>query len=101
MRRCLSENILLRLAAGDGSTTQRAHLDECPSCTKRYEHLAQHLAVVEKILQGPPPAVRHLTVSSSRFVYRYTLPLAVAAAVLLVLGWGWLSLQKQERSTVT
>ena len=101
MRRCLSENILLRLVAGGGSAIQRTHLKECPSCTKRYEHLTQHLAAVEHILQEPPPATRYGTVSSPRFVYRYKIPLAVAATVLLVLGWGWLSLQKQERVTVT
>lgn len=101
MRRCLSENILLRLAAGDGSATQRAHLEECPSCTRRYEHLTQHLAVVEQVLREPPPAARHLTVTSPRVVYRYTLPLAVAVAVLLMLGWGRFWSQKPERSTAT
>jgi len=101
MRRCLSENILLRLAAGDGSTTQRAHLEACPPCTRRYEDLAQHLTVVEQILRAPPPATRYVTVSSPRFVYRYTLPLAVAVAVLLILGWGRFWLQKPERGTTT
>ena len=49
MKRCLSDKVLMRLQAGDGSTKQRAHLSVCGACGDRYRSLDRELETVRHV----------------------------------------------------
>ena len=50
MKRCLSDKVLMRLQAGDGSAEQRAHLSVCGACGDRYRSLDRELETVRHVL---------------------------------------------------
>jgi len=79
MERCLSENTLVLLHSGEGSETDRAHLESCLSCARRYRRLSNQLSTIVAVLKQspPPPAPRY------RFAYsRLGWSLAAAAMAL-------------------
>ncbi|HVO26614.1 MAG TPA: hypothetical protein VMW56_23635 [Candidatus Margulisiibacteriota bacterium] len=80
MKRCLNEQTLLQLAAGDGTAGQRQHLRLCADCAERYDSLAEDLDTLRHILTAPPPP-RPATYANP-FRVRW-IPVAAAAAALL------------------
>ncbi len=88
MRRCLSEKTLVLLHSGEGAANDRAHLECCLSCARRYRQLSSELGEIVTALKQPAPA------SSARRRFTYSgLPysglrwsLAAAAIVLAFVG---------------
>ena len=58
MKRCLSEKSLVLLHSGEGSASDRAHLEGCLSCTRRYRQLCSDLGEIVAALKQPAPALR-------------------------------------------
>ena len=56
MKICLSEKTLLLLHDGVGSIAERAHLESCLNCARRYRLLVDDIKEVVTILKQPPPA---------------------------------------------
>jgi hypothetical protein len=82
MSRCLRDQTLLWLSEGEGTRAQRAHLEACAACTRRYQRLVGDLKVLRRVLQEAPPlpAMRQ---RPRTFRARW---LPVAAALTLVLA---------------
>ena len=83
MRRCLSEKTLVLLHSGEGAANDRAHLEGCLSCTRRYRQLSSDLGEIVTALKQPAPASnvqRRFTYSGLRW------SLAAAAIVLAFVG---------------
>ena len=55
MKNCLSERTLLLLHDGEGSVAERAHLESCLNCARRYRLLVDDIKEVVTILKQPPP----------------------------------------------
>jgi hypothetical protein len=55
MKNCLSEKTLLLLHDGEGSLAERAHLESCLNCARRYRLLVDDIKEVVTILKQPPP----------------------------------------------
>jgi len=83
MKNCLSEKALLLLHDGEGSVAERAHLESCLNCARRYRLLADEIKEVVTILRQPPPPhpPRRLLVDSW---VRWSLAAALVAASFLV-----------------
>ena len=56
MKNCLSERTLLLVHDGEGSVAERAHLESCLNCARRYRLLVDDIKEVVTILKQPPPA---------------------------------------------
>src|SRR5262245_44318905 len=82
MKNCLSEKALLLLHDGEGSVAERAHLESCLNCARRYRLLADEIKEVVTILRQPPPPhpPRRLLVDSW---VRWSLAAALVAASFL------------------
>lgn len=83
MERCLSDKTLLLLHGEEGSGSDRAHLDGCLSCARRYRRLASELGEIVAALKQPAPplSLRHrVSYSGLRW------SLAAAAIVLAFLS---------------
>ena len=55
MKNCLNEKTLLLLHDGEGSAEERAHLESCLNCARRYRQLTDDIKDVVSILKQPPP----------------------------------------------
>lgn len=87
MERCLSEEALLLVHGEEGSENDRAHLDGCLSCARRYRRLANELDEIVAALKQPAPSLT----ASRRFSYfgrRWSL---AAAAIMLAFLCGRLT----------
>lgn len=79
MERCLSEEALVLLHSGEGSESDRAHLESCLSCARQYRELSNQLGTIVAALKQPPPPL----IPRHRFAYpRLGWSLAAAAMVL-------------------
>ncbi len=56
MNRCLSDRVLLMLHDGEELVRQRAHLEQCADCDRRYRRLVDDLAGIVAVLNQPAPA---------------------------------------------
>ena len=84
MSRCLTEQMLMLLQAGEGSAEERAHLRACPRCAARHRALADDLGVIADALRaGPPPGAVHPRL-------RWRAVGALAATVALAVGGTWM-----------
>jgi len=84
MSRCLTEQMLMLLQAGEGSAEERAHLRACPRCAARYRALEDDLGVIADALRaGPPPGAVHPRL-------RWRAVGALAATVALAVGGTWM-----------
>ncbi len=93
MRRCLRESALVLLFEGEGSSTERAHLEACPTCSERYSRLARDLQALGRVLREEPPPQPLRRRSNS--LQRRWIP-AVAALVLIVVSlWGLMRMERQ------
>jgi hypothetical protein len=83
MKNCLSERTLLLLHDGEGSVAQRAHLESCLNCARRYRLLVDDIKDVVTILKQPPPtsALRKPHVDSW---VRWSLAAAIVAIAFLL-----------------
>ena len=54
MRRRLSEKTLVLLHSGEGAANDRAHLEGCLSCTRRYRQLSSDLGEIVTVGLYPP-----------------------------------------------
>jgi hypothetical protein len=82
MQRCLSEKALVLLHSDEGSESDRAHLETCLSCARRYRELSNELGTIVAALKQPPPPL----IPRHRFAYpRLGWSLAAAAIVLAFL----------------
>ena len=83
MKNCLSERTLLLLHDGEGSVAQRAHLESCLNCARRYRLLVDDIKEVVTILKQPAP-----TYTSRRppgyFWVRWSLAAAIVAVAFLL-----------------
>ena len=83
MKNCLSERTLLLLHDGEGSVAERAHLESCLNCARRYRLLADDIKEVVTILKQPPPT--HTSRSPRMYSpVRWSLAAAVVAAAFLL-----------------
>ena len=83
MSRCLSERTLMRLIAGGGRESQRAHLAACDRCEARYRAIGDALDRVTEVLLHTEPPLR-----SASLLARYWMPATAAAvASLALLVW--------------
>ncbi|HYB89462.1 MAG TPA: hypothetical protein VEC38_00310 [Candidatus Binataceae bacterium] len=55
MKGCLSDKALVLLHSGEGSEPDRAHLDACLSCARRYRQLSGDLEEIVAALKRPAP----------------------------------------------
>ncbi len=55
MNNCLNQKTLLLLHDGEGSAADRAHLDGCLNCARRYRQLTDDLKDIVAALRQPPP----------------------------------------------
>ncbi len=79
MERCLSEKALVLLHSGEGSQGDRAHVESCLSCARRYRALSDQLGTIVATLRQPQPAM----LQGRRFAYpRLGWSLAAAAVIL-------------------
>jgi len=83
MKRCLSEKALLLLHSGEGSESDRAHLEGCLICARRYRQLAADLGEIIAALKraAPESTIRERTTYSG---LRWSW--AIAAIVVAFLG---------------
>ena len=88
MSRCLQDQALLLLYEDEGTRTQRAHLEVCKACARRYQRLVRDLEVIGRVLQEAPlpRAVPH----HRHFLPIRWMPVAAALAIMLTLMWGGL-----------
>ena len=78
MKNCLNEKTLLLLHDGEGSAKERAHVESCLNCARRYRQLTDEIRDVVSILkQTAPPATRKPAVYS---------PLRWSLAAGLIMG---------------
>jgi len=83
MERCLSEKALVLFHSGEGSASDRAHLESCLSCARRYRQLSNQLGtIVAALKQPPPPVTQRYRFATSRLGWS----LAAAAMVLAFVG---------------
>ncbi len=87
MERCLSEEALLLVHGEEGSESDRAHLDGCLSCARRYRRLANELDEIVAALKQPAP----LLTASRRFSYSGRRWSLAAAAIVLAFLCGRLT----------
>jgi hypothetical protein len=87
MERCLSEEALLLVHGEEGSENDRAHLDGCLSCARRYRRLANELDEIVAALKQPPPSLT----ASRRFSYSGRRWSLAAAAIILAFLCGRLT----------
>jgi hypothetical protein len=59
MKNCLSEKTLLLLHDGEGSEADRAHLESCLSCARRFRKLTDDIKEVVSILKQTPLPMAH------------------------------------------
>ncbi len=87
MERCLSEEALLLVHGEEGSENDRAHLDGCLSCARRYRRLANELDEIVAALKQPAPPLS----ASRRFSYSGRRWSLAAAAIVLAFLCGRLT----------
>lgn len=86
MKGCFQDRTLLSLYEGEGTQAQRAHLESCEACAKRYERLVRDLELIGQVLrEGPPPQVSY---TDPYLLYKRWIPVAAALAVGIALTWG-------------
>ena len=84
MSRCLTDQTLILLQAGEGGAEEHAHLRACPRCAARRSALAEDLdAIAEALRAGPPPLAAHPRL-------RWRAVGALAASVVLAVGAAWM-----------
>ena len=83
MKNCLSEKTLLLLHDGEGSVAERAHLEGCLNCARRYRLLADDIKEVVTILKQPPPPHAPRATLMHSWV-RWSLAAAVVAVAFLL-----------------
>jgi len=99
MNRCLTDQLLLQLHAGEATAEQRFHVRICADCAERYEELAGDLATITRTLAGPPPRVlRTLPLWRHRAVLG---TLACAASALCATMMVWRLNAVSHRTTVS
>ena len=83
MKNCLDEKALLSLHDGDGSPEDRAHVESCLSCARRYRQLADDLKDIVEVLKQPPPpqASRHWSTSAG---LRWSMAAAIVGVAFLL-----------------
>ena len=83
MSRCLRDRSLWLLSEGGGTQAQRAHVETCPHCARRFRRLARDLVVLGQALREMPPS--HAAPHHQRALYLRWLP--VAALLAISLAW--------------
>ena len=83
MKNCLSERSLLLLHDGEGSVAERAHLESCLDCARRYRQLVDDIKEVVTILKQPPPAPAPRAARMHSWV-RWSLAAAMVAVAFLL-----------------
>jgi len=84
MKNCLSEKTLLLLHDGEGSAAERAHLESCLNCARRYRLLGDDIKDVVTILKQPPPT--HAARGPGMYAWVRWSVAAAVVAVAFVLG---------------
>lgn len=102
MERCLSEEALLLVHGEEGSESDRAHLDGCLTCARRYRLLANELDEIVAALKQPAPPLTASRIASRRFSYSgRQWSLAAAAIVLAFLCGRLTNLGMSNQSSVS
>jgi hypothetical protein len=83
MKNCLSERTLLLVHDGEGSVAERAHLESCLNCARRYRLLVDDIKEVVTILKQPPPTHSSRRPQTYSWV-RWSLATAVVAVAFLL-----------------
>jgi hypothetical protein len=78
MKNCLNERTLLLLHDGEGSVEERAHIESCLNCARRYRQLTDEIKDVVSILKHTHPPVTRKPAALS--------PLRWSLAAGLVMG---------------
>ncbi len=87
MERCLSDKTLLLFNGEEGSESDRAHLEICLSCARRYRRLANELGEIVAALKQPAPPL----IAPRRFSYSGLRWSLAAAAIVLAFLCGRLT----------
>ena len=83
MKNCLTERTLLLLHDGEGSGAERAHLESCLNCARRYRVLVDDIKEIVTILKQPPPPHAPRATLMHSWV-RWSLAAAVVAVAFLL-----------------
>ena len=83
MSRCLSEKMLLRVAAELGTPAQHSHLMTCATCAMRYRRFSGELGTIRQVLLTTDEPRWRTVPSRLRTVAGVTTLAAVAVAALL------------------
>jgi hypothetical protein len=83
MKNCLSERTLLLVHDGEGSLAERAHLESCLNCARRYRQIVDDIKEVVTILKQPPPTNASRAPRMHSWV-RWSLAAAVVALAFLL-----------------
>ena len=85
MKDCLSERTLLLMHDGEGSAAERAHLESCLNCARRYRRLVDDINEVVTILKQPPPPPGHASRTPALYSWaRWSLAARIVAASFLL-----------------
>ena len=89
MSRCLRDRTLWKLSEGEGTPVERAHVEACPVCARRYQRLGRDLDVLRQVLHEAPP-LQAVPQRTRGLRVRW---LTVAAVLALALAWAGGSLE--------
>lgn len=82
MKNCLNEDTLQLLHDGEGSSEERAHLESCLNCARRFRLLADDIDDVISVLKQPPPPTARKSPAYSGL--RWSLAAAVVMGAFLL-----------------
>jgi hypothetical protein len=83
MKDCLDEKSLWSLHEGEGSADDRAHLEGCLSCARRYRQLTDDLRQIVAVLKQTPPP-RSSRKPAAHLALRWSLAAAVVVFAFLL-----------------
>jgi anti-sigma factor RsiW len=83
MDKCLSESALIAIFTGEGSPSQRRHLDSCLTCARRYRQLGSEMRTIVSVLKQPAPREQRIRPDSTAPVWRWSLAAAAVLAAFL------------------
>jgi len=86
MTGCLEDKALFLLSEGEASEAQRSHLQNCQTCSKRYDEIQRDLRLITHTLGQEPTPVR-LAKPGAPILYR-SLPIAAGILLAVALMWG-------------
>lgn len=98
MTRCLRDKTLLMLLEGNGTDTERSHLESCEACSERYRQMSRDLDLIKQTLEQDPPLSHG---APQKLPFNRWIPVAAALAVGITLGWGGSKVWRTDSSALS